>query len=70
MKKYNYNMKKKVYGYVFISDEEEALLQNKSVATIQKYHKSLIDKGYLEIIKINGNRVKRFNLDKLNLWEE
>lgn len=64
MMKYNYNMEK--YGYVFISDEEEADLQNKSVQTIKKYHKSLMKKGLLDIIEIDGKKVKRFNLYKIN----
>lgn len=64
MMKYNYNMDK--YGYVFISDEEEADLQNKSVQTIKKYHKSLMKKGLLDIIEIDGKKVKRFNLYKIN----
>jgi len=64
--KYNYKMKDIEYGYVFISDEEEAELQNKSVQTIKRYHKSLIKKGFLDIIEIDGKKVKRFNLSKLN----
>lgn len=59
-------MKDIEYGYVFISDEEEAELQNKSVQTIKRYHKSLIKKGFLDIIEIDGKKVKRFNLSKLN----
>ena len=67
--KYNYKMKDIEYGYVFISDEEEAELQNKSVQTIKRYHKSLIKKGFLDIIEIDGKKVKRFNLSKLNGWD-
>ena len=67
--KYNYKMKDVEYGYVFISDEEEAELQNKSVQTIKRYHKSLIKKGFLDIIEIDGKKVKRFNLSKLNGWD-
>lgn len=52
------------YGYVLLSDEELAKTMNLSVQTIKKYHKSLIEKGYLEIINIDDKEVKRFNLTK------
>lgn len=54
------------YGYVFESDEELSIHMGLSVQTIKKYHKSLIEKGYLDIIEINGKKVKRYNLTKLN----
>ena len=54
------------YGYVLLSDEELAKTMNLSVQTIKKYHKSLIEKGYLEIIHIDDKEVKRFNLTKRN----
>ena len=53
------------FGYVFLTDEEEALAYNKSVQTLKKYHKSLIEKGYLDIIEIDGKKIKKFNLNKL-----
>jgi biotin operon repressor len=53
------------YGYVFLSDEELAKNINMSVQTIKKYHKSLIKKGYLDIIEIDKQQVKRYNLTKL-----
>lgn len=55
-------MKNNDYGYVLISDEEEAEFLGLSVQTIRKYHKSLIKKGILEIIEIDGKRIKKFNL--------
>lgn len=54
------------YGYIFLSDEELAENINVSVQTIKKYHKSLIKKGYLDIVTIDGKNVKRYNLSKLN----
>ena len=54
------------YGYVLLSDEELAKTMHLSVQTIKKYHKSLIEKGYLEIINIDDKEVKRFNLTKRN----
>lgn len=54
------------YGYIFLTDEEEAERMNISVHTIKRRHKSLQEKGILEIIEIDGKRVKRFNLKKLN----
>lgn len=54
------------YGYIDLSDEELSEQLNMSVQTIKKYHKSLIEKGYLEIIEIDNKKIKRFNLSKLN----
>lgn len=54
------------YGYVFLTDQEEAERLNVSVQTIRKRHKSLQEKGFLDIIEIDGKKVKRFNLKKLN----
>lgn len=53
------------FGYVFLTDEEEALAYNMSVQTLKKYHKSLIEKGYLDIIDVDGKKIKKFNLNKL-----
>ena len=53
------------FGYVYLSDEELAEQMNMSVQTVKKYHKSLIQKGYLDIIEIDGKKVKRYNLSKL-----
>lgn len=53
------------FGYVFLTDEEEAKAYNMSVQTLKKYHKSLIEKGYLDIIEIEGKKIKKFNLNKL-----
>jgi DNA-binding transcriptional regulator YhcF (GntR family) len=54
------------YGYVFLSDQEEADNLNVSIQTIKKRHKTLQEKGFLDIIEIDGKKVKRFNLKKLN----
>ena len=53
------------FGYVFLTDKEEAKAYNMSVQTLKKYHKSLIEKGYLDIIEIDGKKIKKFNLNKL-----
>lgn len=53
------------YGYVFLTDEEESEKMGLSIQTIKKYHKSLIDKGYLDIIEVDGKKIKRYNLSKL-----
>ena len=57
-------MQESEYWYVFLSDEEEAENLGLSVQTIKKYHKSLIKKGLLEIVEIDGKRVKKFNLER------
>ena len=54
------------YGYVFLTDEEESEQIGLSVHTIKKYHKELIEKGYLDIIEVDGKKVKRYNFKKLN----
>ena len=52
------------YGYVFLTDEEEAEMMSVTVRTIKKYHKQLIDKGMLEIyINEDGVRVKKYKLN-------
>ena len=53
------------FGYIFLNDEELSKEIGLSVQTIKKYHKSLIEKGYLDIIEIDGKEIKRFNLSKL-----
>lgn len=53
------------YGYIYLSDEEESKEIGLSVQTIKKHHRNLIKKGYLEIIEIDGKKVKRYNLTKL-----
>ena len=53
------------YGYVFLTDGELALQINVSEATVKKRNKSLMEKGYLDIIEIDGKKVKRFHLKKL-----
>lgn len=55
---------KSEYLYVYLSDVEESEKLGMSLQTIKKYHKSLMEKGILEILEINGNKVKRFNLGK------
>ena len=55
------------YGYIPLSDEEESKAIGWSVYKIKKYQKSLIEKGFLDIIEIDGKKVKRFNLTKLKL---
>jgi predicted transcriptional regulator len=52
------------YYYLPLTDEEEAEYMGISIQTIKKYHKSLIKKGYLEIIELDGEKVKRFKLPK------
>jgi predicted transcriptional regulator len=55
------------FGYVLLSDEEISQKIGMSVQTIKKYHKSLIAKGYLTIIKTeDGSEIKQFNLRKLS----
>lgn len=54
------------FGYVFLTDEEESAQLGYSLQTIKKYHKKLIEKGYLDIIEVDGKRVKRYNLKKLS----
>lgn len=58
-------MEEAEYGYVLLSDEEEAEKIGLGVQTIKKYHRELIAEGYLEIIEIEGKKVKRYNLKKL-----
>jgi Mn-dependent DtxR family transcriptional regulator len=53
------------YGYIILTDEEEAEKLRVSVQTIKKRHKSLQEKGYLDIIEIGDKKIKRFNLKKL-----
>ena len=55
---------KSEYLYVYLSDIEESEKLGMSLQTIKKYHKSLMEKGILEILEINGSKVKRFNLGK------
>jgi predicted transcriptional regulator len=52
------------YYYLYLTDEEEATHIGVTVQTIKKYHKSLIKKGYLEIVEIDGQKVKRFKFPK------
>lgn len=59
-------MEEIIYGYVFLTDEELSEKVGLSAQTIKKYHKELIRLGYLEIIEIDGKKVKRYNLSKLN----
>lgn len=54
------------YGYILLSDKELADNMGLSVQTIKKYHRSLIEKGYLDIIEINEREIKRLNLTKLS----
>lgn len=63
----NENQEKPVYGYIFATDEEEALNSGKSIDSIKRNHRSLIRKGFLEIVEVDGKRVKRFNLTELKL---
>lgn len=53
------------FGYLFLTEEEEAEQLGISTQTLKKYHKRLISKGYLEIIEVNGKKIKKFNLLKL-----
>ncbi len=59
------DLKNAEFGYVFLSDEEEAKYLGMAVKTIKKYHASLIEKGFLEIVEIDNKKVKKFNLKKL-----
>lgn len=54
------------YGYVFMSDEEAAIKLGMHIKTYRKHLNSLIDKGYIDIIEIDGFYVKRFKLNKLS----
>ena len=45
------------------SDEELAKIMGLSIQTIKKYNKSLIEKGYLKIIKTDDKEIKQFNLN-------
>lgn len=54
------------YGYVFLSDEEAAIKLGMHIKTYKKHLNSLIDKGYIDIIEIDGKYVKRFKLNKLS----
>lgn len=53
------------FGYIFLSDKELSEKIGLSEQTIKKYNKNLIKKGYLDIVEIDGKKVKRFNLTKL-----
>jgi len=53
------------YGYIYLSDKEESEVLGWSLSKLRRIHKSLIEKGYLEIVEIDGKKVKRFNLTKL-----
>ena len=53
------------FGYLFLTEEEEAEQLGISTKKKKKYHKRLISKGYLEIIEVNGKKIKKFNLLKL-----
>ena len=55
-----------MFGYITISDEEQAKQCGMSVKTIRKYDKILIEKGLLEIIEEDGKRIKKFNLSKID----
>ena len=50
------------YGYILLSDKELANNMGVSEQTIKKYHKALMEKGYLDIIEKD---IKRINLKKL-----
>lgn len=50
------------YGYILLSDRELADNMGVSEQTIKKYHKTLMEKGYLDIIEKD---IKRINLKKL-----
>lgn len=54
---------KEIYGYLFLTDEELSEKINMSVQTIRKYHKQLIEKGYMTIVEIDEKKVKRFKLN-------
>lgn len=54
------------FGYILLSDEELSEKVGISVQTIKKHHKALIEKGVLEIIEVDGKKIKKFNLNKLS----
>lgn len=54
------------YGYIFLNDDDLAEAINISKRTLKKYDKTLIELGYLEVVEIDGEKVKRLNLKKLN----
>lgn len=53
------------FGYVILSDEEEAKNIGVSTQTLKKYHRQLMKLGYLEIIESENKKIKKFNLKKL-----
>ena len=53
------------FGYLFLTEEEEAKKLGISIQTLKKYHKRLEQKGYLDIIELDGKKIKRFNLLKM-----
>lgn len=55
-------MEEENYGYLFLSDEELSEKINLSVQTIKKYHKQLMEKGYMKIIEVDGKKIKQFKL--------
>ena len=54
------------YGYIFLDDDDLAEAINISKRTLKKYDKTLIELGYLDVVEIDGEKVKRLNLKKLN----
>jgi Mn-dependent DtxR family transcriptional regulator len=54
------------YGYIFLDDDDLAEAINISKRTLKKYNKTLIELGYLEIVEVDGEKVRRLNLKKLN----
>jgi DNA-binding Lrp family transcriptional regulator len=48
--------------YLSLSDKELSEKLGLSVKTIQRYNKSLIEKGIIKIIEIDGVKIKQFNL--------
>ena len=53
------------FGYLFLTEEEEAKELGISIQTLKKYHKRLEQKGYLDIIELDDKKIKRFNLLKM-----
>jgi predicted transcriptional regulator len=51
---------------ITLSDEEEASTLGISLQTLKKYHKELVEKGYLTITQEGDKVIKIFNLEQCN----
>lgn len=51
------------YGYLNLDDQTAAMKLGMHVTTYKKYINSLIEKGYIDFININGMEIKRFDFN-------